>query len=452
MEDPGVQDLFGLDREVARAAKALDGWRSQLASNPDEAADDDPFDGVRRVASKTTWDRLGDLTPSAADEPLRAALRRWVLAFVQARIAGPDDVALAREALAPRAHYEGPEPRAVSWTESWRGVAFARSAAAVDVWLSAAAEVAPTLAPLQRRRSARRIEVARRAGLTHPWEALGPVSPAALRSSASRLLERTDDLSRSVWRESLEDEPRAAAIFHAVVAREAGDGWPARLTVRWLDETFGVFTRGIDLPLPPLPAAAGAASFARALAMFGFAVRVGWSDRASPFSLAREPGFVAAHRLGFVMGALANDRVFQERALGLGRRAAESQARALARTALFDARLHAARIVLGDDAGSARDRFDDVTACLFGAPLDARFHGAWPAARVDEPARWLGLLQAPALRRDLRDRFDVDWFRNPRAWTHLRSTSATPALETVDERSLDAHGDALVGFFEDALG
>jgi hypothetical protein len=450
--DNGVQDLFGLDRDVARAAKALADWRSRLASSPADAASEDPFEDLRRVASKSTWERLGALQPSKADEPLRDALRRWVLALVQARVMGAEDVAFAREATAPRGHYDGPAPRDVSWPEAWRGVALAKSAAEVPYWLAAAAEAAVTLAPLRRRRSARRVEVAHRMGLAHPWEQLTPASPAALRAAAATFLQRTDDLSRAIWRESLEGEPTAAAELHAVVARDAGDGWPARLTPRWLEETFGPYTRGLPIVLPPLPQTEGAASFARALSLFGFAVRVAWGESTMPFALAREPAFAPAHRFAFVLGALAADREFQVRALGIGPQSAEAQARVLARTLLFEARLSAARILLGDDRSPARDVFDDVTSRLFGAPLDRRFHEVWPPARADEPGRWLGLLQAPGLRRELRDTFDLDWFRNPRAWKHLRATGATPAHEAVEETSLTACGDDLVRFFEDALG
>jgi hypothetical protein len=452
MADGQVQDLLALDREVARAAKALAGWRSILADDPGADAERDPLEGLRFVAAKSTWDRLGELAPGTADGPLRDALRRWVLALVQARVGAVDDLAWARAGAMARGRFEGDRPRQVSWREAWRGVASGRSASETQLWLEAAADAAPPLAPVLRLRAARRAEVARRMGLAHPWDAASVAGPGALRASASRFLERTDDLSRAVWRESLGSEPAAAAVLHAAVARDAGDGWPARLTPRWLEEKFGAGTRGLPLALPPLPQTIGAASFARALAHFGHAVRVALGQGTMPFALASDPWFVGAHRLGFVFGALAADPEFGVRALGLGRRVADRQARVLARTALLEARVGAARVLLGEGDAIARDAFDDVGARLFGSPLDRRFLGVWPGTRADEPARWFALLLAPALRGELRETFDADWFRNPRTWAHLRSRGAVPAFEPVDEGSVGPGGDALVRSFEHALG
>jgi hypothetical protein len=455
MAEGRFEDLLALDRDVARAAKALASWRVVLADRPDEAAESDPFDGLRAVAARSTWQRLAELSPSATDEPLRAALRRWVLALVQARVGSVDDVAWAREAATARGHYEGERQRRVSWREAWRGVASGRSAAEARLWLEAASDAAAPLAPVARLRSARRAEVARRMGLAHPWAPVASVDLGRLRASAARFLERTDDLSRAVWRESLGAEAEVAAVLHAAVAREAGDGWPARLTPRWIDEQFGAGVRGLPLDLPALPATLGAASFARALALFGYAFRVASAQRTMPFAIANDPWFVGAHRLAFVFGALAADPEFHVRALGVGRRIAERQARVLARTALLEARLGAARVFLGEAEGSPSDAFDEIGARLFPegrAPLDRRLMCVWPAPRVDEPARWIALLQAPGLRGALRDGFDVDWFRNPRAWAHLVSLGAGPAFEAVDESSLEPGADAVVRSFEYALG
>ena len=435
MDDGGVQDLRALDRDVARAARAYAQWRAALAAGDQERASDDPFDGpLRRASAKSTWDALGELSPIASEEPLRAALRRWVLALVNARIGLADGVVWQREATSARGRVEGLPSRrvaaalpattggpggAVSWRDAWRGVVAAETPGEARLWLGAVAENARALAPLRKRTEGRREEIARRMGLANAWDQRVPAPPGPLRASAEQLLARTDDLSRAVWAEALRDGAGPAAVLHGAVARDAGDGWPARLSHRWLEEIFGAGVRGLSLDLPPAPRTLGAASFARAMASFGYAFRVAAAPAAMPFALAHEPWFVDAHRLGYVFGGLAADPEFHQRVLGLGSRRAGAQARVLARTALLDARLAAVRLLLRPDAGG--DAFDEAAVRLFGAPIDGRLRGAWPAAREDEPARWLGLLGAPARVRSLRDEFDVDWFRNPRAWAELRA-------------------------------
>jgi hypothetical protein len=452
MADERIEDLLGLDRDVARAAAALVQWRSALAADPERHAGDDPLQDVRRVAGKSLWDALGEVPAGGAEAPLRLALRRWVLWLVQARIGLVDDVAWARAAADPLGEYAGERPRRVTWREAWRGVVLATTPAGARLWLRAAADPAPHLGEAARARAARRVEVARRMGLDHPWDFEAQAAPNALRAAAARLLDATEDLSRAVWKEALGREFDAAAVLHAAVSREAGEGWPARVSVRWLEETFGVGARGLPIDLPVLPQAAGASSFARALAAFGFAVRVAVAPTSMPFTLAREPASVEAHRMGFVFGALAADPVFYTRALGIGRRAASAQARILARAALLEARLSAARLLLGDDAVFApRDVYDEMGPRLFGSPLDGRLRGAWPAARDDEPERLIALIQARAFREAMRDRFDADWFVNPRAWNHIRGQGTAPARERIAQDVLETSADALARAFEEAL-
>jgi hypothetical protein len=291
--------------------------------------------------------------------------------------------------------------------------------------------------------------------MEHPWSGLVLVEPAAIRSAARCLLDRTEAIAAQVWRPVWRAQGEgAAATLHHAVAREAGEGWPVRLTARWLAEVFPSHaTRAVaDVAMPFLPATHGAASFARALGTFGRAVRLARGS-ALPFAIAREPGFVAAHRLGFVFAALATDAEWHTRTLGLGRRAAASQARIMTRSALLEARLHAARILLGDETSYApRDAFDEIGARLFGAPLDERLCGAWPAARVDEPARFVALLQALGASTALREQFDVDWFRNPRAWELLRALGGAPAREPLEAAALGGQANALASAFEEALG
>jgi hypothetical protein len=450
MVDRDIADLLSLDRDVGRAFAALEAFRGTLASDA-SAALDDPFEDLRHVAGKSTWDALGQLSPSAADVPLRDALQRWVSAFVHARIGLGPERHWALQAAATRSHFHGEPPRLVSWRDAWRGLAASRNAAEARLWLDAAAQDGPVLANIATTRAIRRVEVAHRMGRVHPWDDLVPPPRSALRDAASQLLGATEDLSR-VTREETQDGEDPASAFFAAAAREASSGWPARLTHDWLRDAFRGEPRDAAPRLGPLPGPVGGASFARALHQFGFAVRLSLASPSLPFALAREPAFIAAHRFACLFGALPGDPEFHVRVLGLGKDGARTQARILTRTILFEARMRAVRLLLGDDAAFApADLYSELTERLFGSPLDERLRGAWPAPREDEPARFVAMLQVGGFRRELRERFDVDWFHNPRAWGALREQSLGPARETFAQDTLLAASDSLARELEGAL-
>jgi hypothetical protein len=448
-----VTDLLSLDREVARGAAALARWRGELARDVEAAAEQYPLGPVRRVTGKATYEALGALTPSLADVPLRDALREWVVALLLARVVRDEDVELGRASSDPRARFPGEPPALVSFRQAWHALAASRTVAEARLWLDAAAECGPELSEITRRRAGKRLEAVRRLGLAHPWETVVPVKADALRAAALRLLDATQDASDALVKPLLRDGGGPAVVLHAAVGREAGEGWPARLGERWLHDLFGASLQGLRPVLPALPQALGASSFARALGMLGAAVRDASVHHATPFTLGHDAGGRASHRLGFVFAALAVDETWQTRALGVGRRAAGAQARVMGRTSLLHARLSAARLLLGDDADVApRALFDELGARVLGASLDGRLRGAWPAARDDEAARFVALLEAHELSADLRDRFDVDWYRNPRAWMYLRVVSSLASREPVEEASLLASAEGLSRALERVLG
>lgn len=451
--DAHVTDLFSLDREVARGAAGLARWRVELGRDAEAAAEQAPLEAVRRVTGKSTYEALGAMAPSLADVPLRDGLREWVVALLLARVVHDEDVELARARGEARGRFPGEPPALVSFPQAWRAIVAARTVPEVRLWLAAAAECGPRLAEIARRRADKRLEAVRRLGLAHPWETVVPAKHAALRATAERLLDATQDLADEVLGPLLRDGRGPAAVLHAAVAREAGEGWPARLGERWLHECFGAMLQGLRPVLPPLPEALGASSFARALGAMGFAVRDASVGKATPFVLGHDPGARASHRLGAVFAGLAGDVPWQMRALGVGRRTAAAQARVLGRTALVHVRLSAARLLLGDEASLApRDRFDELGPRVLGGSLDGGLRGAWPAARDDEAARFVGLLEAHELAVTLRERFDVDWVRNPRAWAHLRAVSALASREPVDAAALDAAATGLARALEAVVG
>jgi len=450
-------DLLSIDRDVGRAFAAWRSWKQDIARDPAPRGDDEPLERWRHVAGRSLYDTLGNLSPSVADVPHRDALQRWVYALMQARIGQSLDAETARAEHEKSAHATVPVPHLASYREGWKGVVEGATAHERRAWIDVAAERGAEMASLARRRAERRFEVAHRMGFADE-DARFPVPRAALVTAALALLDRTDDLARETLRDarkrgSFDDDPPLAVDALAIaIARDAPEGWPARLTFPWLDATFGLFTRGLRLEPVQLVTPIGASTFARVCASFGASVRVAGASPSLPFALARDPQFTAMHRFACVFGALPASPAFQRRILGNGARVAMNQARVLSRTALFHARLEAARLL--SSRAPLAIPFDDLTARLFGVPLPRALAGAWPRAADDAPARFLGLLTAPALARDLVDRFDEDWFANPRAVLHLRAIASGPARDDAPAAGEEPAPPVtpLARAFEEALG
>src|SRR6185312_15862733 len=231
MPAPAFEDLASIDRDVARAAAALAAGRS--------------IDPWRHVAGQSAYEALAKLAPSALDAPLRDGLRRWIYALLQARIAEPLDEERRELEDEASAKLVVPEPRLVSWSEAWRGVVASESSVERAAWLDA------------------------------PFV----VDRAPLVAAAEQLLARTEDLAASLLREArakqefATDPPLASDAIAIAVARDAPEGWPARLQWRWVESLFGSYMRGVRVQPAPLPPALGASSFARACASFGAALR-----------------------------------------------------------------------------------------------------------------------------------------------------------------------------------
>jgi len=428
-DPPDVHDLFALDRDVERAVRGWRAWRSALRSDPDLHADEDVFlvSAHRRVATKSLFGALGALTKRAGVASLHEeALRRWVAFLLQARLTREADVTIAREMTSREAVLE--DVRRVSYREAWRGVVMETARGKSIAWFDAAASRGPSLAALRRER--------RRLGLD------GELVPPALthqEALASALLDATEDLSGALLREEQKREgvtaPHPVDAIRLAMARDAREGWPARLSARWLHELFhSWFTGASRFELDPLPSALAGASFVRALESFGQSFRRASFEAKStlPFALRQDPHFVDVYRTGALTASLSASPVFHRRALGLGKDAAVFQARTLGKTLLFALRFSSVRLLLGG-AGADGSTWDELTARLFGLPAPRALAFAWPECRDDEGARLVGTLTALPLLRSLVDRHDEDWFSNPRAIEALRTRTLYPAREPPEE-------------------
>lgn len=472
-------ELTVLDGAVRRAAGRVDKLRALLSAGTrnsrDEARAFDPWEGVRHASVQSTYRALLELEPSRLDAPLRAGLLRWVHELLQSRldqelaIADADAenaldsrLSRARAALltaqaskaelgATTAHdtHGGIDARPNTYREALAAAIAAPNDARASAALTLAGELAAPIAAVRKERRERRFEVARRLGLAHPFELTSKCNVAKL---ASALLDATEPLAIEIFKDARkrsEDSWRAASAVQLAIGRRARDGWPSHLGQRWLDGAFKVLgPRGVSVG--PLPEPLGSATFLRAVMAWGFAWKTAGTPRSMPFAIAHDPYPVPAFRFGFALASVVAEPSFQSRVLDLPSRLAVSQGRVLRTTMLLHARTLAVRTLLASEERVEGARFEELGVRLFGAPLPSSMRDAWPDPRPAEAARLLGLLGTHAFVRSLVDRFDDDWFRNPKAGAHLTSMACGPAF---DVEPLDETAPAVLArAFEEALG
>jgi hypothetical protein len=275
---------------------------------------------------------------------------------------------------------------------------------------------------------------------------------------ARSFIAETADLARSLRSEKLRRGEPASAVREILDARGRGapEGWPRTLSLRAVVETLRApkdLGRGLRVGAG-MPRIVGAASFVRGLERFGEGYRRAAAlSTNQPFSTMHPPWFVDAPRFGFAFASLAQNVQYQQKGLGLASRVAQHQARSLCAIALLEARAVALAYLLApSERRSDRALFEELTTEVYGQPLPPSLAGAFP--RVDRAAeRVTALLTTLPLLTALRDQFDEDWFRNPRAWVFLRvraSAPCTAAPAGVAEETPDPL--ALARAFEEGLG
>lgn len=389
----------------------------------------------REVSGKRAYDALGALSLASHVAPHVAAQRRWVAFLTAARIAEPSERELEAAARAPEVELDLEEVRRVPWDEAWRELLGAASPGRAARILPALAARGPALAEHALRAEERRAEAAARLGGGHDPVADAARAPLAAVEEAARIvLERGAPLVADLLRaESRRREaPLGPEAFVGVaLARAAGEGWPARLGRRWLVELFrgplGELANRTPLGDAEVPAALGAASFARALERLGLRAKDAGAAASLPFSLARDPYAPRGRELGALLALLPASAAFERRALGLGGGPARDQARALGITALFELRRRALGALLASRPGDA-SRFEELSALAFGAPLPRGLVVAFPRLRGPAAhASFAAALRAAAWTTELVDRHDEDWFANPRAGADLVAFAALPA-------------------------
>lgn len=452
--DPSLLDPLAFDRRVERAARSVARTRRRLGhADLDDLPS--PWAGHRAVSSKATVDG----TKALVSDPLFAALRAWTVALTVDRVTFEDELAVARAAREAR-----PEPELGHAPRSFDGLRDEllrepRESPRRATLAQVVARRGAFVQPIARHWFERRAEATRqlRAGSMAAMPAVrasdgegAPPSAEALAGKVLAIVASSGVLPR---------DTSLAGLLEATLARDATEGWPAQLNVRWLARLFGDadLLRGVELDLEPedLPPAIGGASFARALGAFGRALFTADVPRTRPFVLSRAPRDERGYARKWLFAMLPGSASFGRAHLSLGTDRARAQARSIARAfgvqAAFVALAATAELHVPLPERRARAAFEETTACAFGEPLDGSLVGSLPRARPSASADLAGLLIAARDAEQLRDTFDEDWFRNPRAHEALRhehaklaAPIAAPALESglaaLDRRIAEAVG------------
>ncbi len=428
-------DPARLDKQVEEAAKALSRWRRDARVNLEEARDQSPFAGRREVSTRAGFQEAQKLP---AGSPGKEALARWIACLTVERVTLDDmnEFESARQAADHVVQGLGKEPwslrdlvlESVQYREAGR-----RALAAEPVVRRAGEASALALWWL-----ARRQEAARQLGLNSLAELEAPYEPGL---SSERLavivLDATEDLARDVigrgrtWNETL-------ALG---TASDALEGWPARLSVRWLQELFGTteLARGLRVDPGTIPPAVNGASFARALARFGAALQRGAAKAIAPsFVMSQQPFDAAPARHGALFSSLLASPAFVRRRQGLGAATAPSQVRSFARAFLISLRVAASRAAIAEQTSEAAARQAHALhmSRALVSSIPAEVTGLVPRYDPRSAAFIAGALLAAGMREQLVSAFDDDWFDNPHAHDRLRAVDITSRLLLSEESAV----------------
>lgn len=468
-------DLFSIDRKIALAAKALDEWRDALPI--DERRDgDDAIAQWREIASKSAVESIGKSTlapiPTTASflmpdgeiaaptletshDPLatlRPAVASWCAHLTIAR--SLRDATAARAAAMRDEHDSDVYGRPASLRAMLRALARPRQAGGVPEPRAAATieDLSPSMIDSIVDEEMRRREAA---------ENLGAIAKccrdvdASMAEKADAFLRATADEAKELFSwgcRAAARNAKSATWVDVLAVRRAADvaeGWPSALTPRWLAE----LARGTELlegvsvdarvdagRLSPradhasmrLAPPTGAWTFAHALHALGVTLRLHGRDSKVPFASHAPPHDRRAYVLGEAFMALASTPVFHARARGLARPKAVSSARRLVTTRLLERRHLALRVRLAVELEKGRrsflEAFESSAPDALGGETPralAAFLGApGPLGPAEDAARFESFAEGDALARSLTERFDDDWWRNPKAASWIRDRCA----------------------------
>jgi hypothetical protein len=438
-------DLYKLDRDIARAARAERAWWRMVRADANRAADDPWFEPVRYVTTRATFQEVASLPEN---DPLRLRRLAFVHRLAVTRIARTHIVELAKARQDATLRLEKPESGVFSVRALVRRVVADTEPARARAWLEAlGAEPSPLFDHEKVLREATQEISARLGNVDADW--LAPFDRAAVLAEGEHFLRRTDDLASSLFSSAGD----LAALVAKLVARDVPGVWPTRPDARWLFDQFqgSPLLQGLAIDIGPAPSALGAASYARALARLGAAYARVAVLGGAPFVATSDPDEVHPYRRGALLASLAAEPLFLRKQLGLSRDAAGAASRALAATFLATLRLSAIGATI-DIARVSRAALAESVENALKVPAPPELSGAFPRHCPRSAERLAASLFAQRDLAELRDGFDDDWFRNPRGLLFLREADAASRPDKLASETFRGQGEALARALETLSG
>jgi hypothetical protein len=279
-------------------------------------------------------------------------------------------------------------------------------------------------------------EIAKRAGLAHLDDVYSPLPAAERTVLATELTLATNDLARDVL--------GSGDSLGGVLARLGAEGLavplPKVLGPRWVVELFPKEAGIFELPglsLGALPKGISATSYARLLARLGarYADAATACEVLPPFGAT--PAELRRRTFGVLFASLLLSPIFLQRRLGFSAREASAATRAYALSFFGHVRLAAAKVsareaLLSGNGQLARQAAADHAAQALYTEIPRGLALVLPRPRLTDPGSFLALSAGATLANELREEFDEDWFRNPKAFGKLRDLLARQEPLTAD--------------------
>ncbi len=426
------EELVRLDSQVQTLVSVCRAWHQRSRADDESAWDKSPFAGHRQVSSRATFRELGELD---AGLPTREPLRRWVAALTIDRATFDDFVDMERS----RHAVDCPAPELGKALSSIRSLVLEvathpdskrRRIAARALEASADQCSTDALYWLARRHAA-----AIHLGLSSLQELEVPLAdPMGMPALCVSVLQATEDLTREVVGKA----SHWCDVLAGGAALDAQEGWPMRLSPRWLHDRVAAtaLVDGLRIDVGPVPPTLCAASYARGLARLGASVRRASAYHpARPFCLTQTPFNASPFALGALLASWLFSPPFLKKQLGLGATAIRQHSLAFSRAFLIHARLTALQAMMAvcPTPSGARDAFILHSPRVFGFDPSPQLAGVLPRYAPSASARLVGMLHAASWHKSLVETHDEDWFVNPRAQRELREvdplTPLTPSPE-----------------------